>query len=140
MPTADRTRRPRRRAALTLELLFVFPILLVLLLAAVEFSLWLSAQERIDLAAREGARVAATGGGAGDVETAVRNTLGPQRFAVATLRADLTDASGDPLPSGEPVSVTVAVPAGAVVPDLLAYAALSIRGQTIAARVVMRKE
>src|SRR5688500_1485555 len=130
--------KQRRTGAMAVELLFVFPLLLAVLLGTVEFSLWLAAQQQVALASRGGARVAATGGSAGDVGQAVRLVLGDARFEQAQLRADLTDANGDALASGQPVSVLVQLPVTAVVPDLLAFIGVSIRGQVIVSQTVMR--
>ena len=59
-----------------LELLFLFPIILALILGMVEFSLLLSVDQQLAVASREGARVAAQGGSASEVETAARLVLG----------------------------------------------------------------
>src|SRR5262245_17685472 len=105
----------RRRGSLTAELLFVFPLLLGILLATVELALWLTAQQQVALASREGARTAATGGSEEAVNDAVRLVLGDARFARAQVQASLA------VPSGEPVAVLVQLPAEAVVPDLLVF-------------------
>ena len=52
-------RRARRRAGVALELLLVFPILLSLLLAMVQFSMLLAARQQLAGASREAARVEA---------------------------------------------------------------------------------
>lgn len=132
--------RKRRSGSLTVELLFVLPLLLIIVLAAVEFSLWLAAQQQVALASREGARAASRGGNAGDVLLAVNQVLGPARAGIAQVQATLTDSNGQPLPSGEPLTVLVALPAGGVVPDLLVLAGLSIRNELIISQTVMRKE
>jgi Flp pilus assembly protein TadG len=131
---------PRRRGHVAVELLFVLPLLLAVLLGTVEFSLWLTAQQQVNLACREGARVAAIGGGIDDVNATVRVVLGPGRFDRATVIATLTDEDGDPVLPGRPVSVVVRLPAVAVVPDLLAFVGLSIRNQILVGQTVMRKE
>lgn len=129
-----------RRGSMALELLFVLPVLLAVLLGTVEFALWLSGQQQVTLASREGARAAATGAGEEEVAAAVRGVLGEVRFEIAQLRVEILDAAGDPIAPGDPVAVAVALPAGAVVPDLLRFAGLSIRNQFIVSRTVMRKE
>ncbi len=132
---------PRRRPAmLAIELLFVLPVLLTVVLATVEFSLWLSAQQQVALASREGARVAAQGGSADDVLQTVQLVLGLNWSSAAQVQASLNDSDGNPLPAGAPVSVLVTIPAGTVVPDLLVLAGFSIGNEFIASQTVMRKE
>lgn len=123
-----------------MELLFVLPLLLAVLLGTVEFSLWLTAQQQVALAGREGARVAATGGSETEILDAVRVTLGEARFTQATVTAVLTDELGNPVATGDPVSVRVLLPVRYVVPDLLAFVGLSIRSQVLVSQTVMRKE
>ena len=130
----------RRSAMLAIELLFVLPVLLIVVLATVEFSLWLSAQQQVALASREGARVAAQGGSADDVQQTVQLVLGPNWSSAAQVAASLNDSDGNPLPAGAPVSVLVTLPAGTVVPDLLVLAGFSIGNEIIASQTVMRKE
>jgi hypothetical protein len=126
-----------RRAALAMELLFALPILLAVLLATVEFSVFLSARQQVTTAAREAARVAALGGAAEDVRVIVDRFLGP---SVARVDLAITDELGEPLPAGEPVTVVVSVPTARMVPELLGFIGFSLRGTDIAARAVMRKE
>lgn len=132
--------RSRRRGGMAVELLFVFPILLAVLLGTVEFALWLSAQQQVTLASREGARAAATGGGQDDVTQSVRRALGDVRFNAAEVVVTLTDANGDPLVPGDPVAVQVRLRAGAVVPDLLRFIGFSIQNEVLVGQTVMRKE
>jgi Flp pilus assembly protein TadG len=129
-----------RRGHVAIELLIVLPILLTVLLGTIEFSLLLTAQQQVSLAAREATRVAATGGSVADIEQAVRLALGDARFAQASVTAMLTDGNGDPVASGEPIAVRVQMPASAAVPDLLVFAGLSIRNQVLVGQTVMRKE
>lgn len=51
--------RVRRRAVITLELLFAIPILLIVLLAVVEVGLILAASKQVEFASRQGAKLAA---------------------------------------------------------------------------------
>ena len=133
-------RAPRRSAVAALELLLVLPLLMTVLLGTVLFSLWLSAQQQVNLAAREGARVAATGGGIDDINAVVRLALGDARYQRATVQAQLDGPDGGPAAPGDPVAVIVSLPATAAVPDLLAFIGLSIRDQVLVGRTVMRKE
>ncbi len=135
---AERLRR--RKGSVAIEMLLVFPLLLAVLLATIVFALWLSAQQRVSLASREGARTAAIGGSAADVNQAVHFALGDNHFARASVQANLTDSNGVPLASGQPVSVVVQLPASAAVPDLLVFIGVSVRNQTLVSQTVMRKE
>jgi Flp pilus assembly protein TadG len=133
-------RRARRRAGVAFELLLVFPILLSLLLAMVQFSMLLVARQQLAGASREAARVAAQGGDLTAVQAAASLYLGQGNLANAQVEADLTDANGMPLPSGAPVAVTVLVPATQAAPDLLVFVGLSIKDEVLSAQTVMRKE
>jgi Flp pilus assembly protein TadG len=121
-------------------MLLVLPVLLVILLGTVEFALWLAAQQQTTLASREGARVAATGGSADDVNAAVGLVLGSARLQQAQVTTVLTNSAGNPALPGEPVSVQVQLPTSAVVPDLLIFTGISIKNQVLVSQTVMRKE
>src|SRR5438128_1366086 len=118
-------RRRRRRGSLTLELLFVFPILFVLLLALIQFSMTLHARQQLLAASREACRVAALGGDQCEVEAMAKRCLGEGRLADAEVM--LTNEAGEPLPSGaalpsgELTLVWVKLPTGHAVPDLLRF-------------------
>jgi hypothetical protein len=140
MPVDPPRRRPRRRAGVALELLLVFPILLSLLLAMVQFSMLLAARQQLAGASREAARVAAQGGNLTAVQAAAALYLGQGNLSNAQVLAVLTGPTGLPLPSGAPVSVTVQVPATQAAPDLLAFVGISLKNDVISAQTVMRKE
>ena len=129
-----------RSGSFTLELLFVLPILMALLLGTIEFSMFGLARQQVVAASREGARAAALGGNAQDVQQAAAMFLGNGALANATVQATLTDARGNPVASGQPVAVTVSIPANEAVPDLLPFIGFSIQNETITAQTVMRKE
>ena len=133
-------RRTARKGSFTLELLFVLPILLAVLLGTIEFSMFGLARQQVVAASREGARVAALGGSDQDVLQAAQRFLGNGQLANATIQVGITDITGNPIPSGQPVQVTVSVPANLAAPDLLAFIGFSIKNETIAAQTVMRKE
>jgi hypothetical protein len=134
------TARRLRRGSLTMELLLVLPIVLALLLGTVQFSLLSVARQQVMGASREGARVAARGGSAADVEATVRLYLGGGRFSNAEVSTNLNAASGLPLPSGAPVEVVVRIGATEAVPDLLPFLGFSLSGEHLLGRTVMRKE
>ena len=67
----------RRGSILVVELMLVVPLVLVLILGTIEWALWLTAQQKLSVASRDGARVAATGGTLEEVEKAVSLQLAP---------------------------------------------------------------
>jgi Flp pilus assembly protein TadG len=142
VPVKTRTTVTARRRGSTLaaELLFVLPVVLVVVLATIEFSTLLVVRQQLQASSREGARVAALGGDAQQVETAVRNFLGNGTLANAQVDSVLTDDQGQPLPAGAPVAVTVSIPTAQAVPNLLALAGFSIADDVSIAQTVMRKE
>ncbi len=133
-----------RRGILTFELLLVLPILLIVVLAAVQFSLTLYARQQLVAASREGCRVAALGGNLSEVEGTIRRTLGNGRLADVDI--ELTDETGKPLsdgmilPSGDSVAVWLRLPTVHVVPNLLRFIGYSIQTDEMVARTVMRRE
>ena len=131
-----KSNRRRRRAALAIELLFALPILLAVIFASVQFSLLLSARQQVTMAAREGARIAALGGSDLDVRVAVSKFLG-SNYGVTTY---LSDAHGDPVEPGDPVTVVVSQPTAAQVPEMLGFIGFSLGDANIVARAVMIRE
>jgi Flp pilus assembly protein TadG len=125
---------------LAIELLLILPILLALVGGMIEFSLLLGARQQLLAASREGARVAAQGGDATEVERAVRLYLGQGNLQAAQVQATVTDTNGNPLSTGDPVQVVVQLPAVQATPDLLAFIGVSLHDQVLVARTVMRKE
>ena len=142
--TLLRTRKRPRRGILAFELLLVLPILLLVVLAAVQFSLTLHARQQLVAASREGCRVAALGGDLSEIAKTIRRTLGNGRLADAEI--ELTDETGKPIsegvtvPSGDSVAVWLRLPTVHVVPDLLRFMGYSIQRDELVARTVMRRE
>jgi hypothetical protein len=138
-PLVCRNGKPRT-GSLALELLLVLPVFLALLLGMIEFSLLLSARQDVLSASRQGVRVAALGGTETEVRAAVNLVLGPAFASVANIEVTLTDSSGEPILPGEPVQVTVELPADSAAPDLLRFIGFSLEGEAIVGRAVMLKE
>jgi hypothetical protein len=134
----------QRKGVLAFELLLIFPILFVLLLAMIQFSLTLYARQQLLAASRECCRVAALGGDQADVATMAKKCLGAGRLGEAEVV--ITDEAGAPLPggaalpSGELVMVWLCIPHGYVVPDLLRFIGYSHRKEELIGRTVMRRE
>lgn len=133
--TTRRFTRRRRRGSLTLELLFVLPILLVLLLGLFEFSLLFFARGEVVEASRSGARKATlTGVAAEDVEAEVLASLSPRLRPAAEVDIEPGAFSGDP------VIVAVRVPMAAAAPDLLWPIGFSLQGRSLLCETRMAKE
>ncbi len=130
----------RRAASLTIELLLLTPVLLTLVVAAVELSLLLAAHQKVEAASAVGARVAAQGGTREEVEKACAEALGRGRIAHAEVRCQLDGEDGLPLPHGSPIECTISVNATEVVPDLLAFIGISLKNTQISGRTLHRKE
>jgi Flp pilus assembly protein TadG len=116
---AGKRRVPSRRrlgALLSFELLFVLPLLVLLLVALVEFVLLINAESKVTLASQEGARAAALGGGYSDVQAAVTHVLGADVANQADISVDFPNGTSN---TGDPVQVVVSLPASLLVPNSL---------------------
>lgn len=71
----------RRRGVITLELILTFPILIIVLLAVVEFGLILAASKHVEFASRLGAKLAAESSGT-DLETLNTGVISPLRVEI----------------------------------------------------------
>lgn len=77
-PLLDRTSGSgnlARRGAVVLELLIALPLLVIGSMAAVEMGLWMTGQQRLEMAARIGAEEAAASANMDQVDARVRNYL-----------------------------------------------------------------
>jgi hypothetical protein len=119
-----------------MELLIVMPLLLTLFLAAIEFGLIWSANQRVKVASVQGCRVATLPGAcADDVKAAVKSALGQAGLA-ATSRVTIEGG----VCSGDLVAVDVVVPMNAASPDMLRIFGFSLRTRQLTGRTVMRME
>lgn len=159
--------RPRRGAMLSIELVMALPILLIVLLGAVEFTFLLLSTQAITAASSVGARQGALPGVvAEDIDEAIHEALGSWRFATddaleVKIYLDTNDddefelvyrsGPGSDLPdddnqlgqaaTGTPVMVTLTLPATAASPDLLKIIPfMTIENQELTASFVTRKE
>ncbi|MEX1228922.1 MAG: TadE family protein [Planctomycetaceae bacterium] len=118
-----------------MELVFVLPILLFMLLGMLEFSLLFFARSEVTEAARTGARTAMLSGVTEeDVISAIRNTLSPRLHGGLNIHVDLGEQSGDP------VGVAVRVPMQNASPDLLWPIGYSLQSQYLYAETSYVKE
>lgn len=122
-----------------MELMLVFPVLLVVLLALVELGTYLLAAQAIQGAAMAGTREATLPGATGyRVRSAVVRALSGWSYA-ATLGPD--DIQILDSPADGRVSVSVSVDAAKAALNALAIVpGLDLRGKRITAQFVMRKE
>ena len=134
---ASRTtrRRPGRRGVLSMELVFTLPILGLLLMGLLEFSLLFFARADVAEACRAGARKGTLHGATWQtVEDEVRRTLSPR------LQQQMQVISDVNVPSGEMVHVSIRVPMDAASPDLLWPAGFSLDGRDLYCESHMAKE
>jgi Flp pilus assembly protein TadG len=153
MHTTPKTIKARKGALLSLEMVIALPVLLIVVLAAVEFSFLLLASQAITAAANVGARQAALPSTtADDVEEAVYDALASWRWAnpalpyleVHVFVDGDPDGPGNELEdstTGTQVQVTVNLPSDQAAPDLLGIIpALSIQGQELTSSFITRRE
>lgn len=143
-----RLRRQRLGAALSIELIMVLPILLIMLLAIVEFGILLMNSQGVAAAANLGTREAALASSTRvSVEAAVDAALA--RYDWGMQREVLLFVNGAPdptgtlladAPSGTRVSVTVNVPMDKAAPDLLKTFGVTIAGKELSTTYVTLKE
>ncbi len=125
----------QRRGSLTMELIFVLPILGVLLLGLFEYSLLFHARGEVVDASRAGARFASLPGCTPEaVEQQVLITLSPRLRSNAEVVVEAGAYSGDP------VQVSVRVPMTSASPDLLWPIGFSLQGQYLLSETRMVKE
>lgn len=139
----DRTRngRSRRRGALTFELILISPLVLILLLAIVQFAFWLLACQAINGAAAIGARAAALPGATPQsVQTAVDRAVENWRFGDSVDPVQVRPADLSQIPTGAPVKVVVSVDIGAAVPDCLGKFGFDLGERKISGCFVASKE
>lgn len=130
-------KKPSRPGALAIELLLALPIVMALILGMAQLSMLISARQQVTVAAREAGRVAALGGTATEVQETVDRFFGTK---VATVQMAVLDSNGDPIASGDPITVQVRVQTTKLVPEMLKFIGFSMKGQELVARAVMRKE
>ena len=118
-----------------MELVLTLPILGMLLMGIVEFTMLFFAQGSVAEASRLGARRATMQGVVEeDVQQQVRFALG--RHLARSARINVTNTEH----SGEPVAVAVAVPMSAASPDLLWPIGFSLEGRSLVSQTRMLKE
>lgn len=146
---AGRPARRRRGGALTVELVLTLPLLLVVVLAVIQFSMLLISSQAVSAAANVGVRQASLPSAtAAAVQSAVFQSLTGWKFqgeAEVVIYVNGVSEMSSPgelaaSNTGDLVTVTVNVPSIEASPDLLKLVGFSIADQTLTATYVMRKE
>lgn len=139
--------RRRQTAMLTVEMMLTLPILLVVALAIIEFSMMLIGMQAVSAAAHAGVREASLpGSSASSVVQRVNDALDSWSFqndVDVLIFVNNLPADGAPLveaQTGDEVSVTVRVGAAKVAPNALLIVGISIAGKELEQTFVMRKE
>jgi hypothetical protein len=131
---------PHRRGLATLELILVLPLLLGLVLAAVEFGMIWSASQRVQMACATACRV-----GTRPCEnlTVLNNQVQLAAQTSLISQALVQSYSLNFFPganTGDPVIVELKVPMSAAAPDLLQMFGFSLKKRFLYSRIIMRKE
>ncbi len=132
-------RAKRCGSLLTMELLLVFPIILILLMGMIELTALVIAKQRIQVSAREGARVAALGGSDFEVDSVIQQSLG-----IKVDDTQITISSESPLGtlvrerSGVSMRVIVTAPVRSLLP--WSIDPFGLAGERMSAQSVTRRE
>lgn len=138
---STRNAATRQRGALTIELVLGLPIVLMVMLAVVEFGLLLMASQAVSSAANQGAREASLPGATVEGTAAVvHRSLGSWRFSSAIEPVVVEPASLEQTRTGDLVSVTVAVDSSRAAPNLLKMFGIDLAGRRLSSTYVYRKE
>lgn len=128
--------RNNRPASVALEAAFVLPILLVVVVALVEFTMIVSAEQRLAEASGVAARTGAVGRSDADMKEAVKAVLGPSQYESADVRIDRRT---DPHLGGV-VEVRIELPTKAAAPSVLRSFGVKLSEDTLVGRTLMRVE
>ena len=118
-----------------MELALVLPILGILLLGLLEFTLLFYARSSVVEASRAGARAATR---IGSDQTQIEREAGLVLFP--TLRQGLQIELAGGMHSGDPVTVAIQIPMKLASPDLLWVVGYSLQGRYLYAESTMIKE
>lgn len=125
----------KSRGFATIELLFTLPILGIILMGLVEFSMLFYARSSLVEASRCGARAASLAGIQPEqIEWEVRKVLG------LAFQDDLEIEASQGARTGDAITVGVRVPMNAACPDLLWPIGYSLRGRFLYSQTSMIKE
>lgn len=139
-----RQRRRRKGAVMTVEMLFILPLIILVLLAIAEFSFMLLGMQAISAAANVGAREAALPSSDDtSVEMAVEDALAGWIFQTKEETKTFVngiDSDVSTAVSGDTIEVVVILQTTHAVPDMLRFIGLTIAGQEIRTTFSTRRE
>lgn len=134
--TRPRPNRSSRRGSVTMEAAFVVPILLVVVVALVEFATTIAAGHKVSEASAVACRTAAVGRSDDDAKAAVRAVLGDRQYDAACV--DISRRLDPHL--GEVVEVRIELPTKAAAPCVLRSCGVKLTDDTLVGRTLMRME
>jgi Flp pilus assembly protein TadG len=120
----------------TLEALWVVPILLIVVVALVEFAMVIAAEQKVAEASGLACRTAAVGRSDDDAREAVKAVLGKRQYDEAKIKIDRRH--DDHL--GDVVDVRVDLPVKAAAPCVLRSCGLKLCDDMLIGRTVMKAE
>lgn len=131
---------PRAGMVHAVELLVALPVLMVVAVAILEFSLLWSANMRVKEASRAAARIASLpAANTAELEQAATRAA-VLALADARLAKELRLHIEPGAHTGDAVLAEVVIPMQAAAPDLLDFFGFSLRDRLLVAQTVMRKE
>jgi Flp pilus assembly protein TadG len=134
------TRRTRKGAVLSLELLLVFPILWVLCFGIVELSLLLMGMQRVQAASSAACRVGTLPASDPVVQQQAMKDAAARALGTVGLVNTYTMQSQVGQFAGDPVVVQIAAPMTAASPDFLRMIGFGLVGRQLTARTEMCKQ
>jgi Flp pilus assembly protein TadG len=138
--TQKRTPRRRKGALLSVELVFVLPILLIILFGFVELSLLLMGMQRVQAASSAACRVATLPATDADLQQQAMREAAAGALGKAGMVETFQMNSDIGPNAGDPVAVEISVPMAAAAPDLLRVIGFSLQGRQLVVRTQMSKQ
>jgi hypothetical protein len=128
--------RSDRAGSVSFEALLVIPVLLLVVLGLVEFSMELTAEQKLAEASGLAARTGSLGRSDDDIKAAVKATLGPKQYE----KVNVVTRRWKDVKAGDMIEVRVELPAKAASLNLLRTIGIDLSGETLTGRTVMRVE
>lgn len=128
--------RSSRLASVSFESLLVIPILLLVVVALVEFTMLIAAEQKLAEASGVACRTASVGRSDDDCKEAVKAVLGKKQYDVAEVKID---RRRDPH-CGDVIEVCIHLPAKAAAPCVLRSCGMKLTDDTLIGRTYMRAE